>query len=197
MTTPDYYDPRRARGIRARFAAAALRLAGWRVVLAEPVPAKCVVVFYPHTSNWDFPWGLFAKWLVGIHFRWVAKHTLFAGPAGALFRRWGGIPIDRRAPSGFIETMRRAFDEAEAFHLVITPEGTRSRVERWKSGFWHLARAAKVPVALGFIDYARREVGVGGYVELSDDPAADMARLAAFYADKRAYDPARAGRVTM
>ena len=154
-------------GFRARFAHWMLRLAGWRVVLAQPVPLRCVVVFYPHTSNWDFPFGSMAKWLVGVHFRFIAKDSLFDTPLGPWLRRWGGIPVDRSGGTGVIARLAASFAEHDDFRLVVAPEGTRSRTERWKSGFYHLARAANVPLALSFIDYRRRETGVGGYVDLT------------------------------
>jgi 1-acyl-sn-glycerol-3-phosphate acyltransferase len=192
-----HVDAPLARGFSARFAAAMLRLAGWRVVLAQPVPSRCVVVFYPHTSNWDFPIGLMAKWLLGIQFRFVAKDSLFATPLAPWLRRWGGIPVDRSGRTGVIARLAAEYGEHADFKLVIAQEGTRSPTGRWKSGFYHLARAARVPVALAFIDYRRREVGVGGYVELTDDVAADMARIAAFYTDKTAKRPANAGPVRL
>ena len=162
-------------------------------MLAQPVPAKCVAVFYPHTSNWDFPVGLLAKWAMGIHFRFVAKDSLFATPLAPLLRRWGGIPVNRRAPTGFIAQMQAQFAANDDFKVVFAPEGTRGRAEYWKSGFWRLARAVDVPVALAFIDYARREIGVGAYVTLTADPDADLARIAQFYTGKQARRPADAG----
>ncbi len=174
-----------------------LRLGGWRVVLAQPVPMRCVVVYYPHTSNWDLLIGLMAKWLVGVHFRFVAKDSLFATPLGPWMRRWGGIPVDRSGHTGVIARLAAQFTEHDDFRLVVAPEGTRGRTEQWKSGFYHLARTAKVPLALSFIDYRRRETGVGGYIELTGDVAADMARIAAFYADKTARRPENAGPVRL
>jgi 1-acyl-sn-glycerol-3-phosphate acyltransferase len=192
-----YVDHPLASGLRARLSFALLRAAGWSVVLVQPVPAKCVAVVYPHTSNWDFPIGLLTKWVVGIPFRFVGKDSLFVPPFGALFRRWGGIPVNRRESTGFIAQLEAQFAAHDEFHLVIAPEGTRSRAEHWKSGFWHLARAAKVPVALAYFNYARRECGIGGYVTLTDDPRADMARIAAFYSDKTACHPELAGPVRL
>jgi 1-acyl-sn-glycerol-3-phosphate acyltransferase len=186
-----------ARGWRARFAAWALRRGGWRVVLARPVPMRCVVVFYPHTSNWDFPVGLMAKWMVGVPFRFVAKESLFTTPLGPWIRRWGGIPIDRSGPMGAIARLAQEFAAHADFRLVIAAEGTRSRTEYWKSGFYHLARTAHVPVALAFIDYCRRETGVGGYVDLTGDVGEDMARIAAFYSDKTARRPELAGPIRL
>ena len=192
-----YVDAPLVPGFRARFAGWMLRLAGWRVVLAQPVPLRCVVVFYPHTSNWDFPIGLMTKWLVGIHFRFIAKDSLFATPLGPWLRRWGGIPVDRSSRTGAIARLAAEFAQHDDFRLAVAPEGTRSLTARWKSGFYHLARAAKVPLALAFIDYRRREIGVGGYMELAGDVAADMSRIAAFYADKTARRPENAGPIQL
>ena len=184
-------------GLLPRFAGWLLRSVGWRVVLARPMPRRCVVIIAPHTSNWDFPIGLFASWMVGAHFRWLGKDTMFDTPMKPLFLRWGGIPVNRRARTGFIEQMTAEFERNEEFPLVIAPEGTRSRTGHWKSGFYHLARAANVPVALAFIDYRRRRVGIGGYVDLTGDVAADMAEIARFYADKVGRRPGHQGPVRL
>jgi len=174
-----------------------MRLVGWRVVLAQPVPLRCVVVFYPHTSNWDFLLGLMAKWLVGVHFRFIAKDSLFATPLAPWLRSWGGIPVDRSGGTGVIARLAAEFVKHEDFRLVVAPEGTRSLTPRWKSGFYHLARAANVPLAFSFIDYRRRETGVGGYLDLTGEVAVDMARIAAFYADKTARRPENAGPIRL
>ena len=192
-----YVDAPLVPGFRARFAGWVMRLVGWRVVLAQPVPLRCVVVFYPHTSNWDFPLGLMATWLVGIPFRFIAKDSLFATPLAPWLRSWGGIPVDRSGGTGVIARLAAEFVKHEDFRLVVAPEGTRSLTPRWKSGFYHLARAANVPLAFSFIDYRRRETGVGGYLDLTGDVAVDMARIAAFYADKTARRPENAGPIRL
>jgi 1-acyl-sn-glycerol-3-phosphate acyltransferase len=192
-----YVDAPLASDFRARFAGWMLKLARWRVVLAQPVPLRCVVVYYPHTSNWDFLVGLMAKWLVGVHFRFIAKESLFATPLGPWLRRWGGLPIDRTRSTGIIARLAAEFAQHDDFRLVVAPEGTRSLTPRWKSGFYHLARAANVPLALAFVDYRRRETGVGGYMNLTGDVAADMARIAAFYADKAARRPQNASPIRL
>jgi 1-acyl-sn-glycerol-3-phosphate acyltransferase len=185
------------RGPLARASFALLRAFRWKLVLAQPVPMKCVVVFYPHTSNWEFPIGLLAKWASGIQFRYVAKDALFRWPFGSMFRGCGGIPVNRRYSTGFIGQMRDEFAHHDDFRLVIAPEGTRRLTPHWKSGFYHLARAADVPVALGFIDYPRKRIGVGAFVVLSGDQVADMRRIAAFYADKCGHRPERQGPVIL
>lgn len=181
--------------LRARIAAAALRMIGWRLAYTPPPGPKAVVVVYPHTSNWDFPIGVIGRAALDLPLRYVAKHTLFRWPFGMLFRGLGGIAVDRRVSTGLVEQLRAQFDAHDTFYLAITPEGTRSRTDYWKSGFYQLARAARVPVGLGFIDYGGRRIGIDTWLELSGDVDADMARIAAFYADKRGFHPEKAGPV--
>lgn len=183
--------------LRARIAAVLLRSIGWRLIYAPPPGPKAVVVVYPHTSNWDFPVGVIGRAAIDLPLRFVAKHTLFRWPFGALFRWLGGIAVDRRVSTGLVEQLRAQFDAHETFYLAITPEGTRSRTEAWRSGFYRLALAARLPVGLGFIDYGNKRIGIDTWLELSGDPATDMARIAAFYADKRGFHPDKAGPVRL
>ena len=128
--------------------------------------------------------------MTGLVFRFAGKDSLFRVPfLGPLLVRWGGVPVNRRERTGFIEQMEDEFRRNEVFRLAIAPEGTRSRTDHWKSGFYHLARAAGVPLALGYIDYPSREIGIGAYVELTGDQAADMERLRAFYEGRRGRHP--------
>lgn len=179
----------------ARFAAALLRALGWRLVYAPPPGEKAVVVVYPHTSNWDFAIGIVGRAAIDLPLRWVGKHTLFRAPFGTLLRRLGGIPVDRRASHGLVSQLRAQFEARPRFFLAFTPEGTRSRTPAWKSGFYRVAQAAGVPVGLGFIDYGSKRIGIDTWLALSGDPAADLARMAAFYADKRGLHPRQAGPV--
>jgi len=175
---------------RARLAANVLAFLRWRTVVARPTPQKAVIIFYPHTSNWDFVIGLLAKWALGFDVHWVGKESLFRGPLGGIFKRWGGIAVDRSARTGSIARLAEVFSAHDRFLLALAPEGTRQRVEHWRSGFYYLALAAKVPLALAFIDYPSREVGVAGYLELSGDSERDLAAIAAFYAGRTGRRPA-------
>lgn len=166
---------------RARLAAKVLAFCGWRAVVITPVPEKAVIIFYPHTSNWDFVIGLLAKWALDLDVHWVGKDSLFRSPLRALFRRWGGIAVNRSARTGSIARLADEFSARKRFLLALAPEGTRQRAEHWRSGFYHLVLAARVPLALAFIDYPRREVGVAGYLDLGGDPVRDIAAIAAFY----------------
>ena len=177
-------------GPAAWLGAALLRAARWKVALAQPVPDRCVIIFYPHTSNWDTPIGLCLKFMTGLEVHYAGKDSLFRVPVvGPLLLRWGGVPVNRRERTGFIDQMTAQFRGHSTFRLAIAPEGTRGRSDHWKSGFYHLAREARVPLALGYIDYPKREIGVGAYLEPTGDMEADMVVLRAFYSDKRGLYP--------
>ncbi len=186
-----------APGIVPRLAAWTLRAAGWKIRLAQPVPARCVAIFYPHTSNWDTIIGLFAKAVVGLSINFIGKDTLFRGPLAPILVRWGGIPVNRREPGGFVEKIAAEFGKRRQFRLALAPEGTRSRTDYWKSGFYRIARAARVPLALGYLDYPAREIGVGAYLDLTGDVDADMARIRTFYAGKLGRRPENQGPIRL
>lgn len=143
----------------------------------------------PHTSNWDFVLMLAISWRLGIHVRWLGKHSLFAGWRGPLMRGLGGIPVDREDPSRIVADVVRRVHSGEEFGLVVTPDGTRSGNTHWKSGFYRIARETGMPVTLGFVDGPTRTAGLGPTFHLSGDVAADMDRIRAFYADKRGVHP--------
>ena len=153
---------------------------------------RAVVVFYPHTSNWDFVIGLLARFGLAIPVIWAGKDNLFQWPFKGLWRALGGIPVNRREHTGFVAFMVAEFARREAMLLVIAPEGTRRRTDYWKSGAYRVALAAQVPLVLAFIDYKAREVGVGGMLRLTGDAAVDFAALRAFYRDKTARHPEQA-----
>jgi 1-acyl-sn-glycerol-3-phosphate acyltransferase len=177
------------KSIGRRIAGGLLRLAGWHLVFRAPPAARAVVVFYPHTSNWDFVIGILARSALDFPVRWAGKDTLFRWPFAGLLRHLGGIPVNRRQTSGLVGQLCQQFARADTLYLAIAPEGTRSRTEHWKSGFYHLARAAGVPLGLAFIDYARREIGVDTYLETTGDVSADLAALGDYYATKRGRHP--------
>ncbi len=182
-------------GVFGRLCAALLRCFGWRVRLVWPPVPKAVVIFYPHTSNWDFVVGILARFAVAIPARFVGKDTLFRPPFGALFHSLGGIPVNRRKSTGFVGGLVEAFERSESLYLAIAPEGTRSKTDHWKSGFYRVALAAGVPLGLAFIDYPRREVGIETWLTLSGNEAEDLARIRAHYADRRGRKPANEGTI--
>jgi 1-acyl-sn-glycerol-3-phosphate acyltransferase len=178
-----------------RFATQVLALCGWKVETGSPAADKYILVVYPHTSNWDFPFGYLAKMSLGLKLHWVGKHSLFRWPFGPLARWLGGIPVNRRSRNNVIDQMAARFRTSDQLIIAITPEGTRSRTEAWKSGFYHIARGAGVPLALAYIDYGRKRMGISPPFELSGDVEADLAHIRAFYADKQGRYPDQAGEI--
>lgn len=178
-----------------RIATFLLKLFGWNVAYVPPQAPKAVVIFYPHTSNWDFVIGLLARSAIQLPVRFAGKDSLFRRPFGALFRRLGGIPVNRRASTGFVAQLTAEFERRQSFYLAIAPEGTRRATDRLRSGFYRLALAARVPLGLAFIDYPRREIGIVEYLDLSGDPEADLVRIAGVYAGRRGKYPDQHGRI--
>lgn len=157
---------------------------GWKLRVAWPDAPKVVIIVYPHTSNWDFIVGYLARLAMRMKASWIGKHTLFRWPLGPLLRRMGGIPVDRSQAHGLIEALVEAFARQPSLCLVLAPEGTRSRRDHLKSGFYRLALQAGVPVGLGFIDWSTRTVGVERWISLTGDEAADLAVIREAYAGK-------------
>ena len=164
---------------------------GWKVVYQPPTMLKAVIVFYPHTSNWDFVIGVLARAVINLPVHWAGKDNLFRWPLRALFQRMGGIPVNRRIHTGFVAQMAAEYGRRSRFYLAITPEGTRRLTPFWKSGFYRLALAAKVPLALAFIDYPKREIGIMGYLALSGDEHSDLGRIAEAYVGRLGKYPAQ------
>jgi 1-acyl-sn-glycerol-3-phosphate acyltransferase len=190
--------PRRAL---ERLGALALRLSGWRVDGAPPDVPTLVIIVAPHTSNWDFAVGLACGYGARILSRWpygfFVKSTLFRGPVGAILRALGGIPIDRTAPHEAVSRSVELLQWRDRYLLVITPEGTRRRTDRWRSGFYHIALGAGVPVVPVSFDYAKRVCGIGPAVRLTGDRTRDLDLFRAFYAGVTARHPARAGPIRL
>lgn len=178
-----------------RFARACLQGLGWQLVCPARLPAKAVIVAYPHTSNWDFLFGMLGKFALGLDVHWVGKDSLFCWPVAWLLKAWGGIPVNRRQPEGFVDQMAARFADSPALYLAIAPEGTRSLTPGWKTGFYRIARGAGVPLVLAAIDYGRRQVGLIDSLDLSGDAEADLAAIAQRYAGRRGLHPERAAPV--
>ena len=177
-------------------AALILRLLGWRTVYTPPPGPKSVVPVYPHTSNWDFPMGLLYKWSHGLPFRFWIKDSATRLPVIGPWIRWvGGVAINRKAAHGVVEQTIEEMRRADFFWLVVAPEGTRSYTNGWRTGFYHLWRAADCPLGLAYIDYAHKQIGVQHYVRCSGDMEADFAALARYYEGRTGYHPEKAAPV--
>ncbi|GEJ59085.1 1-acyl-sn-glycerol-3-phosphate acyltransferase [Anaeromyxobacter diazotrophicus] len=170
---------------------------GWTVDVAWPPVPRCVIVVYPHTSNWDFALGYLAKLATGLPVHWIGKDTLFRWPVAGLLRRMGGIPVNRRERTGLTERLAAELRGRPRMWLALAPEGTRARTDHWKSGFYRLALAAGVPVGLAFIDYRAKVVGLRTYLTLTGDVERDLARVRAVYAGKVGRHPEQAGEIRL
>ena len=159
-----------------------LRLGGWTIAGDWPDLPRLVVIAAPHSSNWDGLLGFGAKFGMGVKLSILGKDALIRIPLLGRILRWQGvIPVDRSAPHGVVGQAAQAIRDADRMWYAIAPEGTRRWVERWKPGFWHIARNAGVPVIPAYFDYANKVIGIGPPFELSDDMQADIARIQRWY----------------
>jgi 1-acyl-sn-glycerol-3-phosphate acyltransferase len=165
------------------------RLRGWRIEGEVPDEPKMILLVAPHTSNWDFLTGLWAKFALRLKAGFLGKHTLFWWPLGVFLRSIGGIAIDRSKPAGITEDSTRAFRESERLMLVIAPEGTRSKSKRWKSGFYRIAVAAEVPILLVAFDYPRKVIRLGPLFRPTGDYEKDLAEIQSHYHAEMALRP--------
>ncbi|CAM3739218.1 lysophospholipid acyltransferase family protein [Parendozoicomonas haliclonae] len=161
----------------------ALKLAGWKIEGQAPNARKYVLIAAPHTSNWDFPLTLAMAFRLKIKVFWMGKASLFKGPMGPVMRWLGGIPVDRRQANGLVQQVVDEFNRCCDLVVAIPPEGTRSKVQKWKSGFYHVAHNAQVPIALGFLDFKRKVGGIGELFEPTGNYEVDLETIQAFYRD--------------
>jgi 1-acyl-sn-glycerol-3-phosphate acyltransferase len=169
--------PRRGNGIVRWLGKTFLRLSGWRYQVEFPDTPKFIIAGAPHTSNWDAVWAIAFILATGLEIHFMAKAEAFPGWAGWFVRAVGGVAVNRENPGGLVGQMVAEFQNREKFVLVVAPEGTRKKVERWKSGFYRIAQAADVPIVLAYLDYPKRIVGVGPTFQTTGDMEADMAAM--------------------
>lgn len=168
-----------------RLLVALYRWKGWRIAGHRPAERKFVILGAPHTSNWDFVFVLGAVEALGMKPAFIGKHTLFRWPMTRFMQDMGGVSVDRsRRNANYVDQIADAFRTTDELALIIAPEGSRSSDGTWRSGFWHIARAAGVPIVPAWVDNAKLVGGIGPAIWPSDDYAADLARFAAFYREK-------------
>lgn len=178
-----------------RVAKHTLNVFGWSLVAELPPVQKYLLIGAHHTSNWDFPLVLLMMTALGLRLRWVGKDSLFKGAQGVLMRLLGGIPVERGAKKNFVGQIVELYNQRKEMVVTIAPEGTRSAINHWKTGFYHIASGANVPVAMGFLDYSTKTCGVGGYFYPTGDTVADINILQDFYVDKIGKFPHQQGNV--
>ena len=166
-----------------------LKFRGWKLTVKEETPKKCVIVAAPHTSNWDGPIAISLGIALDLDINWLGKHTLFKGRWNRIMKFFGGIPIDRSQSGNHVESLTEEFKTRENLRLVLAPEGTRSFTEYWKSGFYHIAKAADVPIVPGFLDYKNKEGGFGAAIYPIGTLQEVLTQLREFYETKEGYNP--------
>jgi hypothetical protein len=174
---------------------AILRLIGWKLVGKRPEHARYVMVGAPHTSNLDF--FLFLLLIGGFDVKayWIGKDSLFRGLLGKILTSLRGIPVNRRSSNGFVQQMTDVFVQHKEIVIAIAPEGTRQLTKLWKTGFYYIALSAQVPIAMGFLDSRRKEVGFGPTLMPTGNIEADFEIIREFYQEKVGLNPAQQGMV--
>lgn len=167
------------------------RQQGWTAFGDVPHPRRFVIIAAPHTSNWDFLYYIGLTQSLGITPHFMAKSTLFRWPLRNFMLDMGGVAVDRKAGGNYVQAMIDEFGRRKEFMLTIAPEGTRGAVHKWKTGFYHIALGAKVPMVVGMIDYARKTGGLGPMIWPTGDYEADMAKIAEIYAGVTPRHPAK------
>ncbi len=158
-----------------------LTLGGWQLVGSKPAAPKSVVIGAPHTSNLDGVLMVLAAFALRVRLKWLVKDSLYRFPLSLLLSWVGAIPINRKSSQNTVEQSKAIFDAADELCLALAPESTRRRTEGWRSGFYYIALAAKVPIYFGFIDYRMKTIGIGGMLTPTGDLEVDMEQIRAFY----------------
>ena len=177
---PQYHRANRSAFTRW-FGRTLLKVMGWQVEGQVPTAKKLIVAGAPHTSNWDFVIAMAVVMAMDIKAHWLAKHTIFKFPLRQLFFSLGGIPLDRTNTRGVAEQVAQKIRVSDAMIIGIMPEGTRKKVDKWKSGFLRIARAAECPVLLASLDFSRKRVRFGELVEAQDDTGQQLLEIKEYF----------------
>jgi len=159
------------------------KLNGWKIIGSHAYPRKCLVIAAPHTSNWDFLIGRCYAYIIGVKPRYLVKSELFLPVLRIWIKFNGGIPVFRKAKNNVVEQVVDMFKNDTQFQLGIAPEGTRKKVVKWKTGFYHIASTAKVPLLLFAMDYKKKEVGIIAEFMTTGDFEKDMLFIQQQYAN--------------
>lgn len=156
-------------------------LSGWTVSGKAPPMDKAVMIAVPHTSNWDFLYMVMVSFQVHQKIYWMGKDTLFKGWRGPILRWFGGVPVNRRSRNNLVDQMVDTINQSSSIILTIPPEGTRGHVTEWKTGFYHIAKGANVPIVCSFLDWGKKVGGVGPAIMPTGDIEKDFEEIKAFY----------------
>ncbi len=170
-----------------------LKWLGWRIENNVPDDKKYMLIVAPHTSNWDFIYGLLAKSAIGLKANFLGKSSLFRGPFGWWFRWLGGIPVYRKKKLNMVEQMVEQFGQRSHLIMAMSPEGTRGYLDEWKSGFYHIAYRAGVPIVMATLNFDEKQIKLGGRFMPTGNIKADMDLVRAFYASVKGKNPKNQG----
>ncbi len=157
------------------------RCTGWHVAGHAPDDARMLIIAAPHTSNWDFIYLIAAAFSLGLSVHWIGKASLFRWPLGSILRFMGGVPVDRSRRNNLVASLAEEINSSPGCVLVVPPEGTRGRASHWKSGFYRIAQAARIPMVCGYLDYPRKTAGLGPVIPFDVDETSLMDMLREFY----------------
>ena len=173
-------EPRRCNLLAQLLGGLVLSVFGWQKAGPVPSARNMVIIAAPHTTNWDFIFLLAAAYSFGISVNWLGKGSLFRSPLGPILRFLGGVPVDRSKRNNLVQSLSAQIEHGSGIALVIPPSGTRRKTEHWKSGFYRIAEAAQIPLVCGYLDYEKKEAGLG-LAFLPSDLSRDMNRIREFY----------------
>lgn len=165
-------------------------LLGWKVPNDFPSDIdKYIIIAAPHTSNWDFPIAVLSKFAKGKDINFIGKHTLFKPPFGFIFRAMGGTPVNRSASKNMVQSIIDIFNEKDKFIFAISPEGTRKKVSKWKTGFYHVAIGAKVPVVMATLDFENKQILINEPYYVTGDQKVDFEYFHNYFKDVKGKNP--------
>jgi 1-acyl-sn-glycerol-3-phosphate acyltransferase len=163
---------------------------GWKVPVDFPSHIdKYIIIAAPHTSNWDFPIAVLSKYAKGKDIRFIGKHTLFKPPFGFIVKALGGTPVNRNASSNMVQSIIDIFNEKDKFIFAISPEGTRKKVSKWKTGFYHVAKGAGVPIVMATLDFENKQILVAEPYYVTGDQKIDFKHFHDYFKDVKGKNP--------
>ena len=166
------------------------RLLGWKIINDFPQDIKkYVVIAAPHTSWMDFPIAILSRMTLGTMVNFIGKGSLFKGPFGFLFRLLGGTPVDRSQNNNLVDSIVQLFNSKEEFRLGLSPEGTRKKVAKWKTGFYYIAKGANVPIVMATLDFGNKQIKISKAYTLTEDMDTDFIHFHAFFSDVKGKNP--------
>ncbi len=177
--------------LRQKIVMALMKLFGWKSILAPAPAQKFVALGYPHTSNWDFIPAVAWAWSTGLKMNFVGKAALFKGLMGPIMKALGGIPLERDKSKNFVDQIVEIIKSRDEIALIVAAEGTRSKAEYWRSGFYYMALEANVPIGLAYLDWKRREIGISQYLMPSGDLEKDFEIIKTYYQGVTGRDPSK------